>query len=495
MGTVAKQASWNAIFIFIGVFFGAINNVFVLPNAFENFKEGWAFLGLILSIAFISSHLFSFSAHSVFINNIPKLDTQQKKNDLVSLVLLGCAIGVTLFGAGFYLFKDFILSRLSPENAELIDDYYISVLILAAALISFNAFSGFVVAKFKTVQLTILQDSFTKISYLGIALAYLWGWVSFSTVVWLYVSTYVFMSLVAFLQARMNGLRLGSFRKVENIKEVLNYAFYLVLDKGAGVMLQRIDTIMIIFILDLAYGADYMLAFFIGSVVYIPFKSMLNIVNPIASKEIGLGNFKKLSKTYKRVTLYGVLLGGYIFIGVWTNVDSLLLMLPDKFRTGAWVILFIGLSKMVQLLSGISGAYIVYSKYYKFNLRLNVILLVMSILTNFILIWRYGINGAAAATALSILIYCVIKVGFVYKKFDSHPFSMALLKLLAVQLLCVILFILIPAISETPIIEIIIKSLLFSAVYLMAVRVLKIVPEVSSLSNLKLVLKGQDESL
>ena len=88
MGIIAKQASRNAALILFGVVFGAVNNLFILPNAFEDFKEGWAFLGLALSIALISSQLFSFSSQSIFINRIPKLETEQQQNDLVSLVLM-----------------------------------------------------------------------------------------------------------------------------------------------------------------------------------------------------------------------------------------------------------------------------------------------------------------------------------------------------------------------------------------------------------------------
>ncbi|MEZ7941085.1 MAG: polysaccharide biosynthesis C-terminal domain-containing protein [Flavobacteriales bacterium] len=485
MGIIANQASRNAALILLGVVFGAINNLFILPNAFEDFKEGWAFLGLALSIGIISSQLFSFSSQSIFINRIPKLENEQQQNDLVSLVLAASLLGAIVFGGGYYIFQDFILSRLSESNAILVEKYYSSILVITVALIAFNSFSGFVIAKFKTVQLTVVQDSFTKISYLVIALFYLFKLISFTTVVWLFVGSYIFIALIMFIQALKNGLKLGIASRTENIKQVWDYALFSILDKGASVIMQRLDTIMIVFILDLEFAADYLLAFFIGSVVYIPFKAMLSIVPVIVSKEIGLGNFRKLESIYKRTTLYGLILGGFIFIGIWTNVDSLLLMLPVKFRTGTWVILFIGLSKIFQIFAGMSGSYIVYSEYYRYNLRLNLVLLGLSVFTNFIGIWRYGINGAAAATALSILIYSVMKLSFVYRKFQCHPFSKELLKLLFFQLVCTALFMTIPAFEAQPWIQIIIKSVIFTAVYYLGVRLLKIAPELNSLSSLK----------
>ena len=256
MGIIAKQASRNAALILFGVVFGAVNNVFILPNAFEDFKEGWAFLGLALSIALISSQLFSFSSQSIFINRIPKLETEQQQNDLVSLVLMASAAGALVFGGGYYLFQDFILSRLSESNALLVEKYYSSILVLTVALIAFNSFGGFVIARFKTIQLTVVQDTFTKISYLAIASLYLFELISFTTVVWLFVSSYVVIAAVMFIQALKNGLKLGIARRTENIKQVVDYALFSILDKGASVIMQWLDTIMIVFILDLEYAAD-----------------------------------------------------------------------------------------------------------------------------------------------------------------------------------------------------------------------------------------------
>ena len=146
MGIIANQASRNAALILLGVVFGAINNLFILPNAFEDFKEGWAFLGLALSIGIISSQLFSFSSQSIFINRIPKLENEQQQNDLVSLVLAASLLGAIVFGGGYYIFQDFILSRLSESNAILVEKYYSSILVITVALIAFNSFSGFVIA-------------------------------------------------------------------------------------------------------------------------------------------------------------------------------------------------------------------------------------------------------------------------------------------------------------------------------------------------------------
>ncbi|MEJ6796897.1 MAG: hypothetical protein QNK63_09315, partial [Flavobacteriales bacterium] len=89
------------------------------------------------------------------------------------------------------------------------------------------------------------------------------------------------------------------------------------------------------------------------------------------------------------------------------------------------------------------------------------------------------------ATALSILIYSIMKLSFVYRKFHCHPVSKELLKLVLLQLICVAICTSIPDFVTQPLIQITIKSVIFIAVYYLGVRLLKIAPELNSLSSLK----------
>ena len=80
---------------------------------------------------------------------------------------------------------------------------------------------------------------------------------------------------------------------------------------------------------------------------------------------------------------------------------------------------------------------IVNSKYYKFDLYSNFILLCITLYTNWIFIPEssplssydiVGINGAAFATALSVLIFNTIKMIFIFQKMKIQPFTFNTLK-------------------------------------------------------------------
>ena len=62
------------------------------------------------------------------------------------------------------------------------------------------------------------------------------------------------------------------------------------------------------------------------------------------------------------------LFGGIIFLIIWLNIDHGLSILPEKFNGEGvkLVILFIGLSKLFNVATGVNGQIIINSKYYRF---------------------------------------------------------------------------------------------------------------------------------
>ena len=63
------------------------------------------------------------------------------------------------------------------------------------------------------------------------------------------------------------------------------------------------------------------------------------------------------------------------------------------------------------------------SKYYRYDLYTSVFLVFLTIATNFFLIQKYGINGAAMATAISVFLFRFIRVVVIKIKMNMHPFS------------------------------------------------------------------------
>ena len=72
---------------------------------------------------------------------------------------------------------------------------------------------------------------------------------------------------------------------------------------------------------------------------------------------------------------------------------------------------------------GCNNEILVYSKYYKANLPMQFLLLIIVVLTNWILIPKYEIIGASIATCISVFIYNIIRFIYLWKRIGVQPFS------------------------------------------------------------------------
>jgi len=115
-------------------------------------------------------------------------------------------------------------------------------------------------------------------------------------------------------------------------------------------------------------------------------------------------------------------------------------------------------------------------------LLLGVFLVITTITLNIIFIPKYGITGSAFATFISVLAYNISKVLFVKYAFKITPFTLGSLKTLILILFCFVLFYYWDF-PFHPIINIGLKSLLFSIIYGIIVYAFNFSEDVSSLLN------------
>jgi O-antigen/teichoic acid export membrane protein len=101
----------------------------------------------------------------------------------------------------------------------------------------------------------------------------------------------------------------------------------------------------------------------------------------------------------------------------------------DEYAKGKFVVLFIGISKLISMTLGFGGTLISFSKYYYWSLYFTFFIAGLGILTNYLLIPLWGIVGAAIATCLSCLLSYLIQQWIVLKKVKGSPYTFNMLKL------------------------------------------------------------------
>jgi O-antigen/teichoic acid export membrane protein len=102
---------------------------------------------------------------------------------------------------------------------------------------------------------------------------------------------------------------------------------------------------------------------------------------------------------------------------------------------GKSVVFLIGLGKLFDVAFSINSEILVFSKFYRFNLILTIAMSALIILLNLIMIPIYGIEGAAGASAIVMLLFNLVKYMFLKIRLGLEPFSRETLKILGVGIL------------------------------------------------------------
>jgi O-antigen/teichoic acid export membrane protein len=209
---------------------------------------------------------------------------------------------------------------------------------------------------------------------------------------------------------------------------------------ASSILVSKVDMMMIGKLMDLKQVAYYTIAFFIGNVILVPARSIGSIISPLLAKAWENNDIREIDDIYKKSSINQLLFGGLFFLVVWLNIDEGLSLLPDKFQGGKYVVLYISLSKLYSIATGVNSQIIINSRFYRFDLYSNIILLGITIVSNYIFIPEssplseydiVGINGAAFATALSIIIFNTFKMVFVKIKVGIQPFNLQTIKAVA----------------------------------------------------------------
>ena len=476
MGLVSKQAYSNTINIVIGFIAGAINTIIVLPRAFEENLDDWGLLKLLMSFALIIAPVFGIGISNIVIREYAGSRDVTYRKSILGFTLLMSFVGAML--SILFVYLGGLTLFTNERDAIIIAKNIIPFLILAVSLIFSQVFVGFIVANHKTPVIPFVNDFFLKITYLILSLYYLLNPFDFNLFLKLYVSTYVIAFFIYVVYSFLLGFKVSFRFKNLNIKEFLTYGAYTVLDKGSAIIVANLDIIMIAYLLKLSNVAIYGLAFFMAATLLIPQKAIMAPTLPLVSKSLKENKLVEMAKLYKQSSLNQLIIGGALFALVWVSIDSIYLLIPGEFSQGKWVVFYIGLSRLFILSTGISGPIIVYSKYYRINLIFNLFLVGFTIVSNFILINKYGMVGAAMATAISFLIYNILKLIYIQYRFKMQPFTIETIKTILVLVITGAIGGYFEVLPQSPLISIVVKSFFIAALLAIGFYGLKVKAEI-----------------
>jgi len=463
MGIVINQSIKNTVITYIGFGIGAINTLFMYPNPNFLGDEFYGVTTYLLSSANVLFPLMAFGVHNTLIKFFSEYKTEKEKSQFLGFVLaLPLLVILPIFIIGT-LGYDSIASFLSRKNS-IVYDYIWQIPIIALCMGYFEIFYAWV-----KVHLQSVYGNFLKEIGLRILISiFLFGVYFHVITVEQFITATMFAYLISMLLMLFYANKVQpisfKFKVPNNAKAILVYSSFIILSGSVANMLLDIDKTMLNQYIEIKNLAYYTVAGFMATVIAVPSRAMHQITYPITAKLMIENKHDELNDLYKKSSITLQIIGGLVYVGILVNINQIYLLLPKNYSQGVFIVFIIGLSKYFDLILGNNNAIIFNSKYYRAVLFLGLLLGFLAITLNMIFIPIYHIDGAAIATLISITLYSIAKLLFVVLKMKLYPFTIKTIYALAIGLICFFGFYY-WEFPFHPILNIVLKSILVSIVY------------------------------
>ena len=209
-------------------------------------------------------------------------------------------------------------------------------------------------------------------------------------------------------------------------------------------------------------------------------RSLASIAAPLLAQKIEDNKMDEVKVIYQKSSLNMTIIGAGLFFLIWTVLPYIFGLMPNPqvMQQGAYVVFFLGLAQVFDMMTGVNNEIISYSRYYRFTLYLTLFLAVINILANLWFIPMYGLAGSALATCLSMFLFNIIKLVFIQVRFGFHPFTTRLIPAIA---FCVASWLMARFLPETGsnVINLFYKAGAFTLLYGLAIWQFHISPDIN----------------
>jgi O-antigen/teichoic acid export membrane protein len=432
MSQVRKQSIISTIFVYAGFVIGFVNtylftrqgSVFTpaeygLTNVFiavGNLMFAFANLGMVSVV---------YKFYPYYNDNLPK-----KKNDLLTWSLLVSIIGFCFVILVGIVFKDFVIRKFSGNSPEFIQ-YYYWVFPFGFSILLFSMFEVFAWNIRKSIFTTFLRELLFRlltlilIFFLSFKLIH-----TFDTFIKIYAFTYggVALVLLFYLAWKKEFYITFSISRVSKkfYKKIVSMASLIYVGSTIYTIATFIDSIIIMSLWGMAATGIFYLGFVVSGLIQAPQRGAVAASIPVLSKAWKDKDYDKINLIYQRSGINLLIASLGIFLLVWLNYTDAVttFKLKPAYLESKWIFFFLGLAKVVDMGTGVNSQIIGTSTFWRFEFVSGMVLLSLAVPLNYVLVKHFGIIGAGYSTLISYSVYNVIRIIFLKRKFNMHPFSM-----------------------------------------------------------------------
>ncbi|KQO22412.1 sugar isomerase [Flavobacterium sp. Leaf82] len=482
MGIVLNQSFKNTIITYIGFAIGAINTLYLYPIYLG--ATYYALTNYILSAANVIMPLFAIGMQNTLVKFYSQYKTEEEREQFLSFTaLFPILMCIPLGIIGIFFFDD-ITAFVTKKN-PVVKEFMFLIPFVGICMAYFEIFYAWARVHMHSVFGNFIKEVGLRLVSTVALVGLYFNWMTLIQFVYFTAGIYFVAFLVTMFYAFYIKKPNFQITIPENVKSVMEYTFFIILSGSVANLLLDGDKLILNQYMEIENIAYYSVATYIALVISVPSRAMHQIVYPITAKLMHENKHDELNVLYKKTSINLQIVGGFVMLCIFVNINQLYEIVPKDYRGGIPVVFMIGLSKYFDLILGNNNAIIFNTKYYRTVLFLGLGLVVLTFVLNIIFIPHFGIMGSAFATLLSITFYSLAKLLFVVKKLDLYPFTKQNLYSLAVTTVLFLVFYF-WEFPVYPLIGIALKSMIVTIVYVYLNYRFNISPDINKVIDMLL---------
>jgi O-antigen/teichoic acid export membrane protein len=437
MGIIKRQTIQSSIYTYAGVAVGFLTQGLFFPHLFS--KAQYGLLSLLISLSLVLAQFSNLGINGAGGRYFPYFrNADRQHNGYLFIATLTTFIGSLICIVGLWLARSWFIEQNQGSSALFVDYYYL-LIPLTLFTVYFTVFDNYSRLLYDPVTGTILQQFVQRILILLAGITYWFGWVTFSQFLGLWLLAFFIQAmLMVFSVARDKSLFFN--RRFISInptlrRELTRYAALTLTTALSSQIILAVDKVMINHDIGLDATGIYSMAANFGAVIAVPATALYKVSGALIAESWKNNDLENIATIYRKSCLNQLIAGCFVFVGVAANLPNVFHFLPAGYEGGYYVILWLGLGKLIDMATGVNGIILNTSRYYVYDSLFFVALTFITIGANKLLIPQFGINGAAIGAALATFLFNFARTVFVGFAFRLQPFTWRNLAAIVIGLL------------------------------------------------------------
>ena len=413
MGIIAKQSIRGTIVTYLGIGVGIITTFFVLTRFLTAEEIGLA--RVLIDAATLFVGLAQLGTNSSIIRFYPYFKDKDGDHGFFFWALVVPFIGFVLFALIYWLCR-VPLGAWFGDKSPLFVEYYYFVLPLAFFMLYQTICETTSNVLMHIVVPRAVRELVVRVGLLALYLLYAFHVLSMDGFVIGLCANYAIAALINiiyFFSLQPINLEPDFEFLKQNpnlIRKYLVYTLFLIVSATTTVLAPTLSSFFVTAKMGLDSTGIFAIATYMAVMVSVPYRSVTAIASPQLSRAIKEENRDECSRLISQVTRNLLLIGGFILLLIWINIDLIYHILPngETYAQAKEVVLILGISQLVMATFSICLTTLNYSRYYAVSLLLSLILTVGAIFLNNYLVPTRGMEGAALSNLLSYAGYFLL---------------------------------------------------------------------------------------